>query len=155
MTDLIAKPVLKNKYWIVESDGSKIGTIQATDDGGVVYVHNQSREKFNSIKLLKQIYNVKFDKPSNKQRNNLDILNNFPIEGKAFNVLWDIKNKCPVYTKSAKSKSYFCAGYFVIKNETWNVALCPKLITVNRYKYIGPFQSKQDVDSLVDKLNGK
>ena len=34
-----ARPVVKNKYWIVEKDGEKIATIQAANDG-VVFVQD-------------------------------------------------------------------------------------------------------------------
>ena len=34
MTELIAKPVVKNKIWIVESQGNKIGNIMTVDEGG-------------------------------------------------------------------------------------------------------------------------
>jgi hypothetical protein len=32
MSELIAKPVIKNKFWVVEESGNKIATIQARDD---------------------------------------------------------------------------------------------------------------------------
>ena len=58
MTELIAKPVVKNKMWIVESAGTKVGNIMAVDEGGVVYVHDNQRESFPSIKLLSKQYNI-------------------------------------------------------------------------------------------------
>ena len=61
MTELIAKPVVKNKMWIVESLGTKVGNIMAVDEGGVVYVHDDQREAFPSIKLLQKKYNIEFD----------------------------------------------------------------------------------------------
>ena len=30
----IAKPIVKNKFWIVERDGEKLATIQAIDEDG-------------------------------------------------------------------------------------------------------------------------
>ena len=36
----VAKPVVKNKYWIVESEGNKIATIQAVEGGNVAYVQD-------------------------------------------------------------------------------------------------------------------
>ena len=50
MTTPIAKPVVKNKFWVVENHGQKIATIQARDDGGFVYVHDELREFFPSVK---------------------------------------------------------------------------------------------------------
>ena len=36
MSEIIAKPVVKNKFWIVESGGLKIATIQVIDEEGGV-----------------------------------------------------------------------------------------------------------------------
>lgn len=156
MTELIAKSVLKNKYWIVESEGNKIGTIQATEDGGVVYVHNQEREKFASIKMLSKIYNLSFDNskkvPSKK---NVKTIYGLPVQGRCYNVLWNLKHKLPIYTKSTKSKSYYCAGYYVIKlSSGWTEVFCPKLITLNRYEFNGPFVNKNQSEETLLKLNG-
>ena len=57
----IAKPVVKNKYWIVEEGGIKVGTIQAVDQGGVTYVHGEEREQFTNIKMLSKKYNIVFN----------------------------------------------------------------------------------------------
>ena len=61
MSDLIAKQIIKNKFWIVEDHGSKVATIQAVEDGGFVYVHNTERKMFPTIKLLSKEFNVTFE----------------------------------------------------------------------------------------------
>jgi hypothetical protein len=61
MSELIAKPVIKNKFWVVEDSGQKIATIQAKDDGGYAYVHDEQREYFPSVKNLKLKYNIPED----------------------------------------------------------------------------------------------
>ena len=37
MTELRATPVVKDKFWIVEQDGEKVGNIQAVEEGGFVF----------------------------------------------------------------------------------------------------------------------
>jgi hypothetical protein len=54
-----AKPIVKNKYWIVEDDGRKIATIQAAEDG-VVLVQDNHRLKYPSIKVLGTAHNIRF-----------------------------------------------------------------------------------------------
>jgi hypothetical protein len=45
-----------------------------------------------------------------------------------------------VYTKTTKSRSYYCAGHYLIKlKDEWESYFCPKMITVNRYPTQGPF----------------
>ena len=157
MTELIAKPVLKDKYWIVESHGDKVGTIQATEDGSVVYVHDLQREKFASIKLLSKTKNLMVVKPVTKKRTqSTNEVYGFPAICKPYNLLWNVKNKLPVFTKTKKSKSYFCAGYYLVKlKDTWDINYCPKLITINRYQFVGPFKNKDEVNQELKTLNGK
>jgi hypothetical protein len=148
MTELIARPVLKNKYWIVESGGNKVATIQAAEDGGFVYVHDQSRERFATIKLLSKAHNVVFDNTSPKKEKAQEShdVHGFPVSQKPWNILWDVKHQFPVYTKTSKSKSYYCAGYYIIKfNNGWVKSYCPKFITLNRYEFQGPFKSKAEM----------
>lgn len=149
MTELIAKTILKNKYWIVEKEGAKIATIQAIDDGGFVYVQENKREKFSTIKLLSKAYNLVFDNNLRKEKIQFEQHNvhGYPVSNKPWNVLWDVKHQFPVYTKTSKSKSYYCAGYYIIKfNNGWVKSYCPKFITLNRYEFQGPFTSKEEMN---------
>jgi len=51
-----------------------------------------------------------------------------------------------VFTKGRKSKSFFCAGYYIVKfNNGWVKSYCPKLITLNRYPYAGPYKTQQEM----------
>jgi len=148
MTDqLLAKTILKNKFWIVEdSTSNKVATIQAVEDGTFVFVDKQStRQKFPSIKVLTDQHNIVFDK-TRRQKTDTDTqeeIYGYPVSSKPHNIYWDIKHKFAVYTKNKKSKSYFCAGFYTIKfGHGWVKAYCPKLITLNRYPFKGPFQTK-------------
>ena len=147
MIEIIAKPVVKNKFWIVESGGQKIATIQAIDEeGGVAYVHNDQREVFPSIKLLSKKYNIEFVKADRPVREQLDAhdVYGFPVANTPHNEVLDVQRYLPIYTKTAKSKSFFCAGYYIVQFEdTWVRLYCPKLITLNRYNYQGPFKTKE------------
>lgn len=146
MSERVAKPVIKDKFWVVEDRGQKIATIQARDDGGFVYVHDEQREFFPSVKILKQKYNIKFGSADKTKKENLKTVYGYPITGKSYNEVWDVQRKLPIYSKTAKSKSLFCAGYYLIKlNGLWVGHYCPKNITITRYEYQGPFKSKEDM----------
>jgi len=142
---LLAKQVVKNKCWIVEDDGKKVATILSSP-AGVTLVHDGQREKFASLKLLSDRHNIIIDKTKVKkellEENNVY---GYPCKANVHNVLWDLQHKLPIFTKGAKSKSFFCAGYYIIKiNNTWDRSYCPKLITLNRYPYYGPFKTVED-----------
>lgn len=151
MNELIARPIIKNKYWIVESDGNKVGTIQAVEKGGFVYVHEQSRVQYASIKLLSKAHNVVFDSSTNKKEkvtSESHEVYGYPVSNKPWNSLWDVKHQFPIYTKTNKSKSYYCAGYYIIKfNNGWVKSYCPKFITLNRYDFQGPFKDKTEMQN--------
>jgi hypothetical protein len=147
MSSIIALPVVKNKFWIVEEDGAKIATIQAREDGAFVYVHKQEREVFPSIKKLAETYNIKVSRnlPVLKTQSGNWEVYGFPVESRPHNVLYDVKRKIPIYTKTEKSRSYYCAGHFLIKTSSkWESFYCPKLITVERYPTQGPFHIALD-----------
>jgi len=143
---LLAKSIVKNKCWIVEQDGSKVASILSTPEG-VTLVHRGRREKFSSLKLLSERYNITVDKakPQKIITESNDVYG-YPCEHRAHNVLWDVKHKLPIFTKGNKSKSFFCAGYYIVKfNNGWVKAYCPKLITLNRYPYNGPYKTKEEM----------
>jgi hypothetical protein len=143
--NLVAKAVVKNKFWIVEQDGEQVATIQ-THPTGVTYVFNEQREQFVSISMLRAKYKISFDKSKAAKKPAITHdVSGYPCDHKPFNVLFNVAKKLPVYTKTDQSKSFFCAGHYLIKfNVSYVHAYCPKLITLNRYDYYGPFHTKQD-----------
>jgi hypothetical protein len=158
MTELIAKPVVKNKMWIVESHGTKVGNIMSIDEGGVVYVHDNERELFPSIKLLSKKYNIEFVKAEKIKRVKQDTYDvyGYPTTTQPHNEVLDVQRYLPIYTKGSKSKSFFCAGHYIIKfSSTWVRAYCPKLITLNRYEYQGPFKTQERMSEAMKEANGQ
>lgn len=151
MSSMIAKPVIKNKFWIVENDGQPVATIQASPTG-VVLVHAEQREPFPSIKLLSARYNIqisrKLAQPA-KKATSKDIYG-FPVSGNSYNEVYDVKRQLPFYTKTPKSKSQYCAGHYSIMiNRRWVTQFCPKAITLNRYEYLGPFVTNEQAAAAV------
>ena len=158
MTELKARPVIKNKFWIVEQDGEKVATIQAIDEGGFAYVQDNQREKFPTVKLLKKQHNIVFDKTERKLKAESEDYEvyGWPSGFKPFNKLYDVTRRLPIFTKGLKSKSYFCAGYYIVKfNSTWTRAFCPKLITLQRYEFAGPFHTKEQMFEQQGIANGE
>lgn len=155
MALLLAKSIVKNKCWIVEDGGIKVGTIM-TNPNGVVYQHDQKREQFKSLKLLSDRHNIVVEKaPPKKVITERNTVYGFPCEYKANNVLWDVRHKLPIFTKGNKSKSFFCAGYYIVKfNNGWVKSYCPKLITLNRYPFAGPYTSAEEMQEHLRIANG-
>jgi len=69
-------------------------------------------------------------------------VHSFPTEGLAYNAVWNVKYKLPLYTQTGDSKSWFAAGFYKVNiASTWIVQYCPKLITLQRNGYEGPFKT--------------
>lgn len=144
-SELRAKPVIKNRFWIVESDGRKVGTIERGEIG-LVFSNDHSRTFFKNLAKLTNEFNIVFDSGSNfiTKRAAPD-LGGYPVEKSAHNILYDVKHQLYIYTKTKKSKSYHCAGYYLIKtNDEWEQSFCPKLITIQRYEFVGPFRTAKE-----------
>ena len=70
--------------------------------------------------------------------------------------MYNIQKKLPLFTKSQNSKSIYCAGYYIIKfDKGWVKSYCPKLITVEKYQYEGPFKNKIEMRSALANKNAK
>ena len=144
--NMLAKSVVKNKCWVVEREGQKVATIMAVEPSGFVYVHNDQREVFPTIKLISEKYNIVFDKskivrPADPGHN----VHGYPCTGRPHNEIWDVRRRLPIYSKTAKSKSLYCAGHYLIKyNTQWVKTYCPKMIVLNRYQYQGPYMSAEE-----------
>jgi hypothetical protein len=151
LTDMIAKPVLKNKFWVVEDNGKKIATIQATDVG-FVYVHNDEREKFPSIKNLSKKYNITFENTKFKPpKEDSHHCYGYPTSCKPHNQIYDVQRRLPIFTKTDKSRSLYCAGYYVIKlGGSYVTEYCPKNITISRNEFFGPFKTKDEQKAFIN-----
>ena len=153
MNKTIAKSVIKNKFWIVEDHGHKVATIQAIEEGGFAYVHDQERELFPSIKMLSKKYNISFDNARSSVVAPVHECYEYPCTERPYNQVWDLQRRLPIYSKSPKSKSYFCAGYYVVLfNDEWITEYCPKNITLQRYEYHGPYKSEAEQLFALDQL---
>ena len=74
-----------------------------------------------------------------------------PTSCESFNELYDVQRK-PLFSKSNNPKSLYCAGYYCIRFEKgWVKSFCPKLITLERYEYRGPF--KTDIEMRLELLH--
>lgn len=156
MSERIAKPVVKDKFWVVEDQGKKIATIQARNDGGFVYVHDELREYFPSVKILKQKYQIKFSTVDKNKTKTNNTVYDYPVTGRVYNQVFDVSRRLPIYTKTPKSKSFFCAGYYLLElNDSWTIQYCPKNITLCRYNFVGPYKSEAEVNQVLKEKNAK
>lgn len=157
MEQTVVQTIIENKCWIVTNQGNKIGTVMSVDEvnGGVVFVHDNKRERFGSIASLMSKYNFNFkNSDSIKHPEITHTLFGFPCSGIPFNSIIDARRKLPLYTTKQHSKSFLCAGYYYVKyRENWFLEFCPKLITLKRHEYLGPFTNKSEATKSKDAMH--
>lgn len=147
---MLAKPVVKNKMWVVEdTDGDQVATIQKVGSNGktVVLVENKVRTHFPSIKVLSEKHNIRIGRKIAKAKAEpTDSVYGYKADGEVFNVVYDVPRGLPLYTKLEASKSFFCAGYYIISfSGAWVKNFCPKLLTLDRNEYRGPFKTEEEM----------
>lgn len=140
---IIAKPVIDKKFWILQKDNEKVGNIEACAGGFQVTINNQV-EQYRSIRMAAQRANIMFETGIKTSKPDVHLVHGFPASGRVYNPVWDVPNQLPLYTKSNKSKSWFAAGWYLVKKgRKWKTVQDPKLILLERYSYHGPFHTNQ------------
>ena len=145
---LVAKPVIDKQFWILQENNRKVGNVEACAGGYQVKINNQVAQ-FKTIRMAAQRANIEFEpavkiaKPKAAQ----DQVHGYHTHGQVHNPMWNVTQQLPVYTKTAKSKSWFAAGWYrVRRGRTWTTMLAPKLLVLQRYVYAGPFLTQQQAD---------
>ena len=149
MTELHAKPIIENKFWIVEKDGAKFATLRKNEDNRFVLSSELGIKIYDTKESLtrqfgKDFFVAKIIKEADNS--NPEEVHGYTTSASPHNAMFDIKRKLPLLKKCSDSKSLYCAGYYVIKfDKGWVKSFCPKLITLQRYTYQGPFRTELEM----------
>lgn len=157
MTLIQAKPVIDNKFWIVEDNGVRIATLRKNEENKFILSNKDGVKVYNNKKsLTEQFGNDFFVAKIIKEADNANPkeVHGFSTSTNPHNAMYDIQKKFPLFTKSKDSKSLYCAGYYVIRFEKgWVKSFCPKLITLQRYEYRGPFKTDIEMKQVLSSVN--
>ena len=148
------KVIVDNQSWLLVSGGSKIGSLQK-EKGKYSLFYKGIKTVIGGAVSVKTTLGVDSLEqwPTSIPTNVGNTVYDYPTSSMPYNPLYNIQKKLPIYTKSQKSKSLFCAGYYVINiNEEWTTCFCPKLITLRRCNYQGPFKTSQDMENALNLL---
>ena len=153
--------IVKNKFWIVEDAGIKLGLIRKTGSSDFEVIMQDAVDietlnldaltlKFGSkileSKQVKKNISVEYGK-------DIDEVESYPSKHKAFNKALDTNN-IPIYTKTEKSKVIYAAGYYGLHfTGVWRNAYCVKRDTLDTYEYIGPFKTKTQLEAEIARIN--
>jgi hypothetical protein len=147
---LIAKPVVKNQFWIVTDGEKKVGNVIAEGSGFDVKL-NGSVAHFKNTSAIKKQTSIEFESINKKTKPDTTFTE-YPTTSKVYNSVFDIKRKIHLYTKTPKSKCYYAAGYYILyQGSEPVVTYCPKYIFVQRYKYEGPFKTENEAKNVINR----
>lgn len=151
---------ITDKSWLVITDKGQenIGLLSVNNIGNYVLLSKEGRVKFADEDELKEFFNEDiFEKIvyAEHEESKESFVRGFPVdfddpyeadpEGKISDL--------PLYTKSRKSDVYHCAGYYCIcYPKGWLQSFCPKLSTLDKYEYVGPFKTKMEMKSQLSLL---
>lgn len=156
-----AKPIIDGKCWILEQDGQKIGTLRK--EKKIYSVDKQGiKMEVGTLNEVIEKLGIQFEQYSNPKTiltTTQHSVYDYPCSSKPYGPLYNVVKKLPIYAKSTKSKSQYCAGYYVIQfRKGWVKSFCPKLITLERYPFKGPFKTELEMKTIlnsVGKQNGE
>ena len=158
MTHLKANEILKNKFWIIEDTDSKtkVGTLSKDNDNKFMYSCDTGSYMYDTkSQVEKTLGDILWSKgtisdvpPPSKE------IYKLPTSTVPYNAMFDLKRKFALFTKSKKSISLYCAGYYCIQFEKgWVKSFCPKLVTLEKYQYKGPFKTELEMRSELSNVN--
>ena len=159
MTKLKANEILKNKFWIIEDSDSneKKGTLSRDADNKYMYSCDTGTYIYDTKGIVeKNLGTLLWNKSgvSEAKPNASKEIYNLPTSTVPSNSMFDVKRKFGLFTKSKKSKSLYCAGYFCIHfDKGWVKSFCPKLVTLESYEYRGPFKTEIEMRQELSRAN--
>jgi hypothetical protein len=153
MTEIHATPIIEGKYWIVEQNGEKIGTLQKKENNKFMLSGKDGSSFFGKKEELLKAFGKDFFgskvKTTISSQEVRDVYG-YPTSVHPYNPMYNVQKKLPLFTKSTDSKSLYCAGYYTIRfDKGWVKSFCPKLITIERYENRGPFKTELEMKQVL------
>lgn len=147
MAKYTAKNIVKNEFWVLTDGEKRIGEIKANGTGrGYTVNFYGSKSIEPTLQKMKKELNFEWVDVPKRIKVKVDQVHGYPTDCEPFDGVWDLQHKVPIYTKEKNSKSWFCAGWYLIKKgRNWKESFCPKLITIERYDWRGPCKSPSEL----------
>lgn len=147
MNALIAKPIIKNQYWVVTDGVEKVGNVIADGSGFEVKLNGYSSH-YKDTKAIQKQTKITFETIKKVDRTQLSLpFKAYPTPKHTFNSMFDVKRKLHLFTTSQKSKCYYAAGWFTLdQGNGFQSIFCPKYIFIQRYPYSGPYKTQDEAE---------
>ena len=139
---IIAKPVIKEKFWILESNGTRVGMMNFNDGNYNVTINKKDIVLHNAEEL--RTYKIEFTSRDLMHGGQMTVMG-YPTDKEDVYNVESIRDY-PCFTKKPSSKSVHAAGWYGVKFKNgWIQSFCPRLSTVENYESVGPYKSQADL----------
>lgn len=149
------KPIT-DKSWIIIEDNINAGVLSVGIDKTYTTIYKNKKLSFSSKQDLNNFFqgdiftNIQ-SKTKDLKKNKSVFVKGYPTNRPSvFEV--DRVDQLPVYRKNQLSEILYSAGYFCVEHKNWNIVFCPKLTTLEKSKYIGPFADIVEARKVSSKL---
>ena len=148
------KEVTRASWLIInedKEDNQNVGLLSLNNNEEYFMLHNKQKITFRSKAEVEQhlgnnIFNsiIENIKAASADQNFVD---GFPVSLPNLQGISNHPSGLPTYTKTSKSDTIYCAGYYCIKytNGGWLQSYCPKLATLELYGYEGPYSIESEM----------
>lgn len=149
------KLLLKNKEWIICQNQSKIGSI-CKEKNKYFFLKNGKKLEITNLQEFENNFGIKLSLDNKLINQKLDSkqIYGYPCKTKPVKPIFNLKKRLPLFLKRSNSKSYYCAGFYLLKlKKGWVKNFCPKLVTLNNNIYHGPFKTELELKEKLFELN--
>lgn len=139
-----AKPVVADQHWILTKGDRKIGSLARGSQGYQVRMQDRTAT-YRTLRMLRKHLDIDFYPVPKPARPAVDQVHGFHTGCRAHNGMWHVQHRLPLFTKTEKSRSWYAAGWYAIKqHRSWRITRNPKLIVLERYAFQGPYHSQEE-----------
>ena len=151
------KQLLPDRFWIIEQNGVRIGTIQRHDENNFIVtgtdssIAQLSKDEINDqFNIFQKNVTIQQDKSTEHKKE----IYGFPTKHAPYNAVLDVKHKIPLYAKSQNSNNMYAAGYYIVHfPKGWVKGFCPKLSTLSNNEFQGPFKTVMEQRQAFSNVN--
>ena len=149
------KQLLPDRFWIIEHNGSRIGTIQRHDQNQFIVTGTDSSIANLTLEEVEDTFNLFDSQDLIETKDNVDKeVYGYPAKHTPYNAVFDVKHQLPLYSKSPNSDNMYAAGYYCVKfPKGWVKGFCPKLSTIAENEYQGPFKTVLEQRKVFSNVN--
>lgn len=149
--NMTVKTAAPGMSWLVYDQDRKVAAVHRTDQGFLVAQQGVTTRASNTKAVRKKLNVAEWEPETEVQTSfsKIDLDGYSADTDQYFDPMIEVRRRLPLFTKVMGSKCYFAAGWYRVQiGNKHRVMHCPKLLTLNRNRFWGPFHTQEEASSL-------